>query len=278
MRIIVKQKEGCVVASAAGDCSTCSNEGFVKNDAGDWISCPDCTPLMHEAERIGKVGIPGRYANSTFSTFQPGRQPKAAVQKALKAAKRACMDFAADPQGWVILGGPVGTGKTHLMVATAREYLHRGGTARYLSLNQVFARLRTSDGVAHDRVNILYRDAAAEGLLILDELGSGRTPFEIEVTSRVLQIRYNTGLPMMAASNFMIACEPNGEPLRKDEKDKATLGWRLDPTAFSRCLEAAYHKMPGVDARLLNRKEQPHVAHTPSRVADRDEAHVGGDG
>ena len=44
----------------------------------------------------------------------------------LTNAKQIAENFAANPQGWLILTGPWGCGKTHLAVAIAQENIKRG--------------------------------------------------------------------------------------------------------------------------------------------------------
>jgi DNA replication protein DnaC len=75
--------------------------------------CPSCS--------LESLGLTPAEAQASFDNFR-------IEPPAIKAQFDKCRDFAADPKGQLILVGNVGTGKTHLSVATLRDQLHRGST------------------------------------------------------------------------------------------------------------------------------------------------------
>ena len=62
----------------------------------------------------------------TFSSFQA----RESWQREMKAGAER---YAADPQGWLLMAGQPGTGKSHLCTAIFRTVLGKGLAARYFS-------------------------------------------------------------------------------------------------------------------------------------------------
>ena len=62
------------------------------------------------------------HADQTFEAFDLRRDElPAEAASSLSRAKALAEAFAADPQGWLVLNGPYGCGKTHLAAAIANR-------------------------------------------------------------------------------------------------------------------------------------------------------------
>jgi DNA replication protein DnaC len=66
------------------------------------------------------------------------KHPSAGFARAYDAAK----DFAAHPQGWLVLQGPAGSGKTHLACAVANHRLGLGEPVLYAVAADLLDHLR----------------------------------------------------------------------------------------------------------------------------------------
>ena len=64
-----------------------------------------------------------------FDTFDALRGDVSPAERTnLRDAAQACVEFARSPQGWLVLAGTNGCGKTHLAAAIANEYVERTRT------------------------------------------------------------------------------------------------------------------------------------------------------
>ena len=124
-------------------------------------------------------------------------------RQALYEAHRIASEYAAEPQGWLYLYGPPGSGKTRLAASIANAFRDRGIAATYgriqALLDWLKAGFRGQDAVDFDqRVQLLERAP----LLLIDDLGTEHgTTWERVMLENLLNARYNRQLPTILTSN-----------------------------------------------------------------------------
>lgn len=140
----------------------------------------------------------------TFETFRPeGIGLSEERRRNLYSAYEAARRFAEQPEGWLLLMGGYGCGKTHLAAAIANERLARGDTVLFIAVPDLLDYLRatfspTSD-VGYDEQFEAIRQAP---LLILDDLGAqASTPWAQEKLYQLFNYRYNARLPTVITTN-----------------------------------------------------------------------------
>ncbi len=140
----------------------------------------------------------------TFETFRPeGIGLSEERRRNLYSAYEAARRFAEQPEGWLLLLGGYGCGKTHLAAAIANERLARGDTVLFIAVPDLLDYLRatfspTSD-VGYDEQFEAIRQAP---LLILDDLGAqASTPWAQEKLYQIFNYRYNARLPTVITTN-----------------------------------------------------------------------------
>lgn len=100
----------------------------------------------------------------TFKTFNfriPG------VQEAV----RISLDYAIRPQGWLMLPGPCGCGKTHLAAAITNQRHESEGTVFFTTVPDLFDTLRAAL-FSPEHFSQLYSSVLEVELFILDDLGA----------------------------------------------------------------------------------------------------------
>ncbi len=129
----------------------------------------------------------------TFNTRIPG------VQEAYQAA----IEFAESPEGWLLLVGPNGCGKTHLAVAIANEALDSGAVVLFAVVPDLLDHLRAAFApTATEVYDQLFSKMREAELLVLDDLGAQQSsPWANEKLFQLLNYRYNMGMPTVITAN-----------------------------------------------------------------------------
>lgn len=125
----------------------------------------------------------------------------------LDAAFRSAMAFADDPQGWLVMLGPNGCGKTHLAAAIANRALGRERSVFFAVVPDLIDHLRASFApgkeVGYDELFDQVRNA---GLLVLDDLGAqAGSPWAQEKLYQIVNYRTVAGLPTVVTSDKSMA-------------------------------------------------------------------------
>lgn len=194
-------------------CPRCQGAGFVLADVplghpdfGKAIPC-HCKQeerlwrRVHEFHGLSNLASLARY---TFEHFDPApswlSRPS---QESLDRAYERAWAFARQPEGWLVLTGGYGCGKTHLAAAIANERLDRNQAAIFVVVPDLLDHLRATFGpnseVQYDET---FEQVRTTRLLILDDLGSqSATPWAQEKLFQLLNYRYNAQLPTVITTN-----------------------------------------------------------------------------
>jgi DNA replication protein DnaC len=159
---------------------------------------------LQDLRRAGNLEVLSRM---TFETFKPegyGLPPK--QRENLKRAYQLARRYAEDPQGWLILLGGYGCGKTHLAAAIANYRVDRGQAVLLVVVPDLLDHLRATfnpeSPVGYDERFEAVRNAP---LLILDDLGTHSvTPWTQEKLYQIFNYRYNARLPTVITSNHTL--------------------------------------------------------------------------
>jgi DNA replication protein DnaC len=145
--------------------------------------------------RYSNIGALSRY---TFANLSPrGPSANAALQDRYERVVEAAHGFADEPEGWLVLLGPSGAGKTHLAAAAANQVIGSGRPVLFVVVPDLLDHLRTAfapdSETSYDRLFDQVRNAS---LLVLDDLGSqSATPWADEKLYQIINHRFNLALP-----------------------------------------------------------------------------------
>ncbi len=197
------------------DCPVCHGIGYVRYDVpedhadfGRAFPC-DCRRARTEAERVSflrRLGGLDHLADKTLENFNPeGVGLPQRQRENLRWVYDRVVRYAQKPEGWLVLTGGYGSGKTHLAAAIANAQIARGNRALFITAPDLLDHLRSafspaeSDEEGYDRRFDEVRNAP---LLILDDLGiESPTPWAVEKLYQILNHRYMARLPTVITTN-----------------------------------------------------------------------------
>lgn len=231
--------------------SICGGLGYVRYDLpvdhpqfGQLFRCPNNQADPQRKEKLRKLGNLEAFADKTFDTFQtdvpmltPGQQ------KSLAYALNVAKNYAANPEGWLLIEGTYGCGKTHLAAAVSNVRLEREEEVLFITTPDLLDYLRGTYGpsseVSYDEMFDRLRTAP---LLVLDDLGvENPSAWAQEKLFQLLNYRYTHRLPTVITTNT----DPD----------------LLDPRIRSRLLDEGLIRRIKIDAPdyrspLFNQREQ----------------------
>ena len=194
-------------------CPICKGVGYLVKDVpyGD----PDFGKLFpcqckiqelqsKQAQDLRQVSNLEHLGHMTFDSFVPdGRALNPDQSRNLRRAYEYALTYARDPQGWLLIRGGYGCGKTHLAAAIASYRLERGFASLFVVVPDLLDRLRATYGptspVSYDR---RFQEIRDHPLLILDDLGAqSSTSWADEKLFQIFNYRYNARLPTVITTN-----------------------------------------------------------------------------
>lgn len=134
-----------------------------------------------------------RFANFDLRERELNRD----ARDAMRMAFETCKHYAEAPEGWLVLTGEYGCGKTHLAAAIANEREEAGDTTLFIVVPDLLDHLRATfnpnSAVSYDR---RFDEIRTAQFLVLDDLGTeSATPWAKEKLFQIVNYRYAARLP-----------------------------------------------------------------------------------
>jgi DNA replication protein DnaC len=187
---------------------------------------------------------PSGLRNCRFDNFNYAGNPS------LDAAHQAAWSFAGTPEGWLVLAGVVGCGKTHLAAAIKNERDEHGSQTLFKTVPDLLDYLRATyapdSNVTYDRGFDAIRNAE---VLILDDYGAhSSTPWAEEKLFQLLNYRFNARFPTVITTNQPL--DRNTASSGAPSQELRILSRLLDPDLSTVCrIDAAPYKRPQLAGR-----------------------------
>lgn len=221
-------------------CPTCRGARFVRvtadpNDPRFGQAQP-CECARHEEpqerrSRLLRYSRLGAMQRFNFQSLVPtGRSDDPRTQGQYQEAVQVVRRFAEHPEGWLVLLGPHGAGKTHIAAAVANMVIERGDPALFMTVADLMDHLRS--GYSDDAevgYDVLLDQVRSAPLLVLDDLDAyAQTPWAREKFFQIVSHRFNAALPTV----FTAVKAPN----EIDDR----LGSRLADPTMTQVVELAH--------------------------------------
>ncbi|MCK6503011.1 ATP-binding protein [Myxococcota bacterium] len=220
-----------------------------------------CQQLPDRIQHWGFAQVPSRHARATLPSFIAGAMQHGDREK-MKALLEGVQPWI---EGWrpqagestgprgLVLHGPVGRGKTHLLVGILRELVfERGAIARFVEFSRLLGMLK--EGYSRGQGDSeLLTELSEVPVLAIDELGKGRlTDWELAIIDEIISRRYNAMRCTLATTNY----EPKEATGVRDvnlavvDGARQSLGDRVGDRVFSRLREmCGFVWVGGIDMR-----------------------------
>ncbi|MBN2388225.1 MAG: ATP-binding protein [Anaerolineales bacterium] len=198
------------------DCPHCGGAGYVRNDLP--VGHPDFGKLSICACRQGQVAQQVRQRlfslshldellGLTFETFEPrGRKGLGGAQvESLEWAFNHARQYAGKLEGWLLIAGGYGCGKTHLAAGIANFAVGMGVPTLFLTVPDLLDNLRFAFDAEDTTFEERFEEIRSAPLLVLDDFGTqNATGWAQEKLFQIINYRYINKLPLVVTTNLAL--------------------------------------------------------------------------
>jgi DNA replication protein DnaC len=158
-------------------------------------------------ERLYSLSRLDELKELTFDTFQPRGRPGLGQLQAnsLEQAFNQAYHYAKSLNGWLLLRGGFGCGKTHLAAAIANFTVEMGVPTLFLTVPDLLDMLRFSYDSEETTFENRFNEIRNASLLVLDDFGTqNATGWAQEKLFQIINYRYINKLPLVVTTNLSL--------------------------------------------------------------------------
>lgn len=185
-------------------CVQCESEASARAEQERLDAEVAAKELRELQERTELCMIPRRFADKDFENYTKDTDSRLRNFQACKEYADNFMDHFKAGR-CMIMSGSVGTGKTHLAIAIAKQVLSElGATVRYTTVSNLLAEMKATYASDSNRNDQQVMDEMTDpNLLILDEVGTTKqSEFEMATIFSLINTRYECMFPTIVISNL----------------------------------------------------------------------------
>jgi DNA replication protein DnaC len=172
---------------------------------GKMARCPNNPQSQDEQllNRLRRTGNLEAFKEKSFDNFTINEMHKPIERESLVYALMSAKRFAEQLDGWLLLEGSYGCGKTHLAAAVANARLDKGDNVLFITAPDLLDHLRSAYAPnSESGYDDLFDRVRNVGLLILDDLGvENPSPWAQEKLFQLLNHRYTKNLATIITTN-----------------------------------------------------------------------------
>ena len=196
------------------DCPHCHGMGYLRREAEpgspdfgklDICVCRRSQVAQTVRERLFSLSHLDELRGLTFETFQPRGRKGLGEQQAnsLEWAFNRARQHAGSLDGWLLIQGGYGCGKTHLAAAIANYAVGMGVATLFLTVPDLLDTLRFSYDSEDTTFEERFDEIRNAPLLVLDDFGTqNATPWAQEKLFQIINYRYINKLSLVVTTNL----------------------------------------------------------------------------
>ncbi|HEX6035423.1 MAG TPA: ATP-binding protein [Anaerolineales bacterium] len=205
-------------STSLGDpnCPHCGGVGYLRSDVPvghpnfgrlEICVCRQRDVSQQVRERLYSLSRLDELKELTFDTFQPRGQQGLGEKQAtsLEMAFNQANHYARNLNGWLLLQGGFGCGKTHLAAAIANFAVGMGVPTLFLTVPDLLDMLRFSYDSEDTTFEQRFNEIRNASLLVLDDFGTqNATAWAQEKLFQIINYRYINKLPLVITTNLSL--------------------------------------------------------------------------
>ncbi len=199
------------------ECSICEGRGWISQDKP--ISDPSfgqinpCTCRtenlnLEKQSQLLRYSNLGHLSRFTFANLNDdGLSSNVDEQKNYHKALQVIKDYSLKPEGWLIISGEHGSGKTHIAAALTSEYIKNNIPAFFIYVPDLLDHLRSTFSPSSEiKFSDIFELVLETPILVLDGLGiENSSPWAQEKLEQILNHRYNNQLSTIITTSRPIS-------------------------------------------------------------------------
>lgn len=196
------------------DCPICHGVGYLRVDRplghpefgkAQFCECRRQEINSQVRRRLFSLSRLDELSRMTFDNFLPrghvGLLPRQA--DSLERAYSQAQQFARRLEGWLVLHGEFGCGKTHLAAAIANFAVSMGVPTLFITVPDLLDTLRFAYQDPESSFEKRFEEVRSAQLLVLDDFGTqNATPWAQEKLFQIINYRYTNRLPLVVTTNL----------------------------------------------------------------------------
>jgi DNA replication protein DnaC len=197
-------------------CPICGGLGYVRRDLPlddpnfgllEACKCQKVEIQKSSLQRLYHLSNLNAFKQMTFESFNAeGRGGNGESNKTLEVAFNTAKNYAHHLNGWLLLMGSYGSGKTHLAAAIANEVVSLGIETLFLTVPDLLDWLRFSYGSTETTYEERFEEIRNIRFLVLDDLGTqNATEWAREKLFQIINHRYTHRLPTVITTNLPLS-------------------------------------------------------------------------
>jgi DNA replication protein DnaC len=161
-------------------------------------------------QRLFELSRLDRLSHLTFENFEIRGNKNAKFMTPqdmhnLQVTRQITEDFARAPQGWLLMEGGYGCGKTHLAAAIANFAVSMGRPTLFITVPDLLDSLRFAYNDPETTFEARFEEVRSADLLVLDDFGTqNATGWAQEKLFQIMNYRYINKLPTVITTNLML--------------------------------------------------------------------------